>query len=84
MSALIKELGALFEILEVCKDDLKNLLMLDHPPTDLLERIDRERSTMDDIKYLITDLKAQIACKELHTYVMDEFGMARRPGSVCI
>jgi hypothetical protein len=73
MSALIQELNALFEILDVCKEDLKTLLTLDHPPVDLLARIDRERSTMADIEYLIADLNAQIACKELHKYMMDEY-----------
>ena len=78
MPALIQELGALFEILEVCKHDLKTLLELDHPPSDLLERIDKERKTMEDIKYLIADLKAQIACKELHKYMMNEYAMVHQ------
>jgi hypothetical protein len=78
MSALIQELDALFEILDVCKEDLKTLLEIDHPPADLLERIDRERSTMEDIKYLIADLKAQIACKELHKYMMNEYTMTQQ------
>lgn len=78
MSALIQELNALFEILDVCREDLKTLLTLDHPPADLLERIDRERSTMEDIKYLIADLKAQIACKELHKYMMNEYTMVNQ------
>jgi hypothetical protein len=75
MPTLIQELDALFEILEVCKHDLKTLLELDHPPTDLLERIDKERKTMEDIKYLIAEVKAEIACKELHKYMMDEYAM---------
>lgn len=78
MSALIQELNALFEILDVCKGDLKTLLTLDHPPMDLLDRIDRERSTMGDIEYLIADLKAQIACKELHKYMMNEYTMVHQ------
>ena len=84
MRALIEELGALFEILEVCKADLESLLRCDHPPADLLERIDRERGTMEDIKYLIADLKAQIACKELHNYMMNEYAMTRQMGRICI
>lgn len=84
MFTLIEELGALFEILETCKEDLKKLLMCDHPPADLLERIDRERGTMEDIKYLIADLKAQIACKELHTYMMNEYAMTRQMGRMCV
>jgi hypothetical protein len=78
MSALIQELNALFEILDVCKGDLKTLLTLDHPPMDLLDRIDQERSTMQDIEYLIADLKAQIACKELHKYMMNEYTMVHQ------
>tara|TARA_B110000971_G_scaffold203036_1_gene223254 strand:- start:14 stop:268 length:255 start_codon:yes stop_codon:yes gene_type:complete len=78
MQHLIQELNALFEILEVCKNDLKALLMQDHPPEDLLERIDYENSTMEDIKYLIADLKAQIAAKELHVYMMSEYTMIRQ------
>ena len=78
MSALIQELNALFEILDVCKEDLKTLLELDHPPSDLLERIDKERKTMEDIEYLIADLKAQIACKELHKYLMSEYTMTHQ------
>jgi hypothetical protein len=83
MSALIEELGALFEILEVCKDDLKKLLICDHPPSDLLERIDQERSNIAAVKHLIVDLKAHVALKELHKYVTDEFSMTRPVRSVC-
>lgn len=78
MSALIQELNALFEILDVCKEDLKTLLRLDHPPADLLERIDRERSTVADIEYLIVDVQAQIACKELHQHLMREYSMVHK------
>jgi len=77
MSRLIHELGALFEILDVCKHDLVELLRCDHPPSDLLARIDKERSTIKDVEYLIVDLKAQIACKELHKYILDEFKMTQ-------
>jgi hypothetical protein len=76
--ALNSELNALFEILAVCKNDLYILLTQDHPPTDLLDRIEHERSTMDDIEYLITDLKAQMACKEIHKYMMDEYTMTHQ------
>lgn len=76
--ALNAELNALFEILAVCKNDLYILLTQDHPPADLLERIEHERSTMDDIEYLITDLKAQMACKEIHKYMMDEYTMTHQ------
>lgn len=84
MPTLIQELNALFEILDVCKEDLKTLLTLDHPPVDLLARIDRERSTMADIEYLIADLKAQIACKELHKYMMNEYTMVHQMNRLCV
>ena len=77
MTALIHELGALFEILDVCKHDLVKLLRCDHPPSDLLARIDKERGTIQDIEYLIVDLRAQIAAKELHKYILDEFKMTQ-------
>ena len=69
------ELRALFEILEVCEKDLKELLMRDHSPADLLERIDKDRQTIDDINYLIADLKAQIAARQLHKAAMREYSM---------
>lgn len=78
MPTLIQELDALFELLEVCKHDLKTLLELDHPPSDLLERIDKERKTMEDIEYLIADVKAQIACEKLHKYLMSEYTMTHQ------
>ena len=73
MSALIHELGALFEILDVCKHDLEKLLRCDHPPSDLLARIDKERATIQDIEYLIVDLRAQVAAQELHKHLMREY-----------
>lgn len=69
------ELRALFEILEVCEKDLKELLTRDHSPADLLERIDKDRQTIDDINYLIADMKAQIAARQLHKIAMREYSM---------
>ena len=75
------ELRALYEILDVAYTDLQALLMADHPPVDYLARISKERKTIEDIEYLAADLKAEIACKELHKYIMDQYvpleGMAR-------
>ena len=75
------ELRALYEILDVAYTDLHELLMADHPPADYLAKIAKERKTIEDIEYLAADLKAEIACKELHKYIMDQYvpleGMAR-------
>ena len=73
----VHELRALVEILDVCYTDLHDLLMTDHPPSDHLEKIAKERQTIEDIEYLIADVKAEIACKELHKYMMNEYTMTK-------
>ena len=72
------ELRSLIEILDVCYTDLHCLLMTDHPPPDHLERIDKERQTIEDIENLIADVKAEIACKELHKYMMNEYTLTQQ------
>ena len=71
----VHELRALIEILDVCYTELHELLMCDHPPADHIEKITKERQTIEDIEYLIADVKAEIACKELHKYMMKEYAM---------
>ena len=72
------ELRSLIEILDVCYTDLHCLLMTDHPPPDHLERIAKERQTIEEIEYLIADVKAEIACKELHKYMINEYTMTQQ------
>lgn len=72
------ELRSLIEILDVCYTDLHCLLMTDHPPPDHLERIAKERQTIEEIEYLIADVKAEIACKELHKYMINEYTMTHQ------
>ena len=74
----VHELRALIEILDVCYIDLNELLMTDHPPADHLEKIAKERQTIEDIEYLIAEVKAEIACKELHKYLMNEYTMTHQ------
>ena len=74
----VHELRALIEILDVCYTALHDLLMTDHPPPDHLEKIAKERQTIEDVEYLIADVKAEIACKELHKYLMNEYTMVHQ------
>jgi hypothetical protein len=71
----VRELCALLEILDTCYADLNELLMCDHPPPDMTELIAKERQTIHDVEYLIADVKAEIACKELHKYLMNEYAI---------
>lgn len=80
----VHELRALLEILDVCYTDLNELLMTDHPLVDHLEKIDKERQTIEDIEYLIADVKAEIACKELHEYMMKEYSMVHQMNRIRI
>lgn len=80
----VHELRALLEILDVCYTELNELLMTYHPPADHLEKIDKERQTIEDIEYLIADVKAEIACKELHKYLMNEYSMVHQMNRIRI
>jgi len=71
----VLELRALLEILDICYKDLHGLLMSDHPPPNAMELISKERQTIDDIEYLIADVKAEIACKEIHKYIRNSYAM---------
>lgn len=72
------ELRSLLEILDVCYADLDHLLLCDHPPENVSELIAKEKKTIEDIEYLIADVKAEIACKELHKYMMKEYSMVHQ------
>ena len=71
----VHELRALLEILDICYKDLNGLLMCDHPPPDAMELISKERQTINDIEYLIADVKAEIACKEIHKYIRNSYAV---------
>ena len=71
----VHELRALLEILDICYKDLNGLLMCDHPPPNAMELISKERQTIDDIEYLIADVKAEIACKEIHKYIRNSYAV---------
>ena len=78
------ELRSLLEILDICYKDLNHLLTCDHPPPDASELIAKERQTIHDIEYLIADVKAEIACKELHKYLMKEYSMVHQMNRIRI
>ena len=42
------------------------------------ELIAKEKKTIEDIEYLIADVKAEIACKELRKYLMNEYSMVHQ------
>jgi hypothetical protein len=67
------ELQGLTEILAVSYTDLRRLLTCDHPPPNVHGLILKEKKTIEVVKYLITDISAQMACKELHKYKMNEY-----------
>ena len=73
-----RELRSLLEILDVCYADLNHLLICDHPPENVSELVAAERKTIADIEYLIADVKAEIACKELRKYMMNEYTMVHQ------
>ena len=50
----------------------------DHPPDNVSELIAKEKKTIEDIEYLIADVKAEIACKELRKYLMNEYSMVHQ------
>ena len=75
------ELRSLIEILDVCYTDLHCLLMTDHPPPDHLERIAKERQTIEEIEYLIADAEGVRHVPESHSiglFTAEEIGAAIR------
>ena len=72
------ELRSLLEILDVSYTDLNNLLICDHPPQNVSELIAKEKQTIEDIEYLIADVKAEIACKELRKYMMNDYSIVHQ------
>lgn len=78
------ELRSLLEILDVSYADLNHLLICDHPPPNVSELIAKEKQTIEDIEYLIADVKAEIACKELRKYMINEYSIVHQMNIVRI
>jgi|TARA_Y100000389_G_scaffold197796_1_gene233090 hypothetical protein len=79
-----RELQCLNEILDVSYGDLRELLTCDHPPYNVSGLIIKEQKTIEDIEYLIADLKAEIASKELHRYLMNEYKITQQMKKITI
>lgn len=56
-----QELRAYYEILEIAENEITELLWSDHPPQDVCATIAQKSTVVDDIKWLIRDIKVQIA-----------------------
>ena len=61
----VQELQALVEILQIAKLDLRRLLIADHVPFDVSEKIAKERKTISDIEFLIHDIRVELALEDL-------------------
>lgn len=56
-----QELRAYYEILEITENEITDLLWGDHPPQNIYATIAQKSTVVDDIKWLIRDIKVQIA-----------------------
>jgi len=56
-----QELRAYYEVLEITENEINDLLWCDHPPQDLFIKLKEKSSVAEDIKWLIRDVKVQIA-----------------------
>ena len=58
-------LSALHETLNIAKEDLNRLIMIDHPPKDYLDKIYEENKRISSIESLIRDYEAIVAAQTL-------------------
>jgi len=63
---LSQELSAYYEILSITEDEINQLLFCDHPPFDYLNQIQEKNSIAEDLKWLIRDIKVNLASAELN------------------
>lgn len=69
------EVKALLEVRDVSQQELRGYLMADHPADDINDKISQLRCVIADIEYLIVDVQAQIASRELHQHFMREYAV---------
>lgn len=69
------EVQALIEVKDLSQQELRGYLTADHPAGDINEKIYELRGVIADIEYLIVDIQAQIASRELHRHLMREYAM---------
>jgi len=58
---LSQELSAYCEILVIAEDEIEHLLFCDHPPQDIYAIISQKSTVVEDLKWLIRDIKVKIA-----------------------
>jgi hypothetical protein len=78
------EVQALLEVRDVSQQELRSYLMADHPTGDINEKISQLRGVIADIEYLIADVQAQIASRELYQHFMREYAMVHSMNLVSI
>ena len=59
-------LTALYETLNIARNDLKILLSVDHPPSDYFVKIDKEMSTIKDLTELVHYYESKIVVKTFY------------------
>jgi len=82
--AKVHELQALVEILEIAKLDLHRLLIADHVPFDISDKIAKERKTIADIEFLIQDIQVDLALKDLKREYMQTYSLANGMNTLTI
>lgn len=78
------ELQVLVEILEIAKLDLHRLLIADHVPFDISDKIAKERKTIADIEFLIHDIHVELALKDLKREYMQIYSLANNMNMLAI
>ena len=58
-------LVAFYETLNIAKENLNRLIMMDHPPKDHLDKIYEENKTISNIQSLIRDYETTVAAQTL-------------------
>ena len=80
----VHELQALVEILEIAKLDLHRLLIADHVPFDISDKIAKERKTIADIEFLIHDIQVDLALKDLKREYMQTYSLANSMNTLTV
>ena len=75
---------ALVEILEIAKLDLHRLLIADHVPFDISNKIAKERKTIADIEFLIHDIRVDLALKDLKREYMQTYSLVNSMNTLTV
>lgn len=63
---LSQELKYYYDTLAFTEDEIDHLLFCDHPPADYLDQIHEKNIIAEDLKWLIRDIKVNLASNELN------------------